>query len=312
VRESTKEWRGDPHELAMNSLYTALLYWLHGEHDNARAGAKAAILADSDSKEGYRSDLALSYWLAGRMSRRLGADADADGYYAQALEARRQAVGHGADGEAEPAVLLDPDHGNVVLVVDVGMGPEKYADGDYGSLARFRPALRPEHHGQVWVDGKPVGHTQVLADVFFQAITRGGRVMDGILKGKAVFKTGTMVAGAVVLHQAAKHRSPEAAAVGGGLLLLSLLTSARADTRHLALLPATVQVLTLNLPPGEHDLRLEFHDAGGRPLGGLTQDWRLAIEPDREHLFYFRSLQRLDRRDIEPAPPDPRAETKQP
>jgi hypothetical protein len=298
--ESSKEYRGDPYEVAMNSIYAGLLFWMDGEFDTCRAGAKAAILADGDSeKEEFRSDFALLYWIAGRMSRRMGLNSDAEDFYKEARQAQQNAVAAGSRGESNNPVLEHPDQGNVVLFVDVGMGPTKYADGPQGSVAKFRPASSREAFASVTVDGQPKGRTHVMADLDFQAMTRGGRYMDGILAGKAVFKTATTVAGAVVLGEALNNHDSKhagtAAIVGGSLLLLGLLTSAEADTRHWAVLPSTVQLMTLDLTPGRHDVRIEFCDAGGFPLPALTQSWHLEVSDRVEEVYYFRSIPGLDR-----------------
>ena len=298
--ESSKEYRGDPYEVAMNSIYAGLLFWMDGEFDTCRAGAKAAMLADSDSeKKEYQSDFTLLYWIAGRMSRRMGLDSDAEDYFKLAREAQQKAVAAGSRGEATNPLLEQPDHGNVVLFVDVGMGPRKFADGPHGSVARFKSAGSREAYAVVTVDGQRLGRTHILADLDFQAMTRGGRYMDGILEGKAIFKTASTVAGAVVLNEALhmdnKKAAGAAAIVGGSLLLLGLLTSAEADTRHWAVLPSTVQLLTLDLPPGRHELRIEFCDAGGFALPALTQNWHVDVSGKVDEVYYFRSIPGLDR-----------------
>jgi hypothetical protein len=297
-REESKEYRGDPYEQSMNGIYTSLLYWMDGEFDNARAGARAAVLADRDpEKEEYQSDLALAHWMAGRMSRRMGLDSDAEDEYERARRAQRAAVHHGSRGAATNPILEAPDAGNLVLFVDIGLGPQKYADGPHGSLARFRPMYRRESHAVAFLDGRELGRTHVMADLYYQAMTRGGRVMEGIRKGKATFKTGSAVAGVVLLNEAAKggRRDGANAIIGGSLLLLSLLTSAEADTRHWALLPDTVQLLAAQVDPGEHELRIEFCDAAGNEIRELTQHWLIDVPATGEGVYYFRSLPGIDR-----------------
>src|SRR5690606_38466151 len=63
--ESSKTWKGDPHEKAMNAFYLGLLDWWAGEPDNARAAFRAGIFADAESEAGdAQVDFALLYWLA--------------------------------------------------------------------------------------------------------------------------------------------------------------------------------------------------------------------------------------------------------
>jgi len=139
----------------------------------------------------------------------------------------------------------------------------------------------------------------VLADLDYQARTLGGTEMEGIRKGKAVFKTGALVAGTTLLHLAARDRNRDRAvtqaAVGGGLLLLGLLTSTEADVRHWPTLPSTVQVLLADVAPGTHTLELRFADGSGTVLPDLQQTWTVEVQPGTESYYLFRSLPGLDR-----------------
>ena len=162
----------------------------------------------------------------------------------------------------------------------------------------MRPRWHPAARARVWLDGRALGETSLLCDVDYQARTLGGTEMEGIRKGKAVFKTATTVAGAVLLHQAMKDRGDSArtqAIVGGGLLLLGLLTSTAADVRHWPTLPASVQALTVDAAPGTHQLRIQFLEASGRALPDLDQTWSVAVPERGESYYLFRSLPGLDR-----------------
>ncbi|MFQ5653254.1 MAG: hypothetical protein ACE5GW_00810, partial [Planctomycetota bacterium] len=172
--ESTKIYLGDPYEAAMNSLYTALVFLARGDEENARAALKQGILADSGSEEEeYQSDIVALYLL-------------------EALLARRAGKEEIARLDLEQVLAIDPENpfaeegrlagANSVILVDSGEGPEKVATGRYGELATFElPHLR-DARAALFLDG--VSMTPALGvDVAFQAITRGGREMDHILKG---------------------------------------------------------------------------------------------------------------------------------
>jgi hypothetical protein len=294
--ESSKTWKGDPYEKTMNAFYVAWVFLLHGEPDNARAACKRGILADAEVEdERYQADNALLFWLAGRMSRLMGSP-DADDYFKEARQAHTFALEHGARGEANVPVLNEPHRGNVVVLAECGMGPEKYGDGGQDELARFRSRSHPAVRARVSLDGRPVGPTALLVDVDYQARTLGGTAMEGIRKGKAVFKSAATVAGIVLLDQAARagRRHREAAQtqaiVGGALLLAGLLTSTAADVRHWPTLPSSVQALALDVPPGPHQLDVEFLDASGRSLPGLRQVRDIVVPPAGECWQLFRSL----------------------
>lgn len=297
--ESSKVWKGDPYEKAMNAFYLGMTYLWRGEPDNARAAFKKGILADAEvADEKYQADNALLFWLAGRMSRLMGLREDAADFFAEADRAHAFAIDHGARGERGNPVLAGRDAGNLVVLVECGMGPEKYATGAQGELARFRPRWHPAARARVWLDERALGETSLLCDVDYQARTLGGTEMEGIRKGKAVFKSAATVAGAVLLHQAMKDRGDSArtqAIVGGGLLLLGLLTSTEADVRHWPTLPASLQALTVDAAPGTHQLRIQFLEASGRVLPDLDQTWSVTVPERGESYYLFRSLPGLDR-----------------
>jgi hypothetical protein len=294
--ESSKTWKGDPYEKSMNAFYVAWTFLQTGEPDNARAACKRGILADAEvADERYQADNALLFWMAGRMSRLMGAP-DAEDYFKEARQAHAFAVQHGARGEPNVPLLAEPSRGALVVLAECGMGPEKYGDGGQEELARFRSRAHPAVRARVSLDGRPVGPTALLVDVDYQARTLGGTAMEGIRKGKAVFKSAATVAGIVLLDQAVRagRRHREAAQtqaiVGGALLLAGLLTSTAADVRHWPSLPSSVQAIAIDASPGLHRLDVEFLDASGRSIPALRQVRDVVVPPTGESWQLFRSL----------------------
>jgi len=263
--EGSKTWKGDPYEKAMNAFYLGLCYLWRGEPDNARASLKRGILADAEiGDEKFQADNPLLFWLAGRMSLLMGKDDDAEDFFKEARTANTFARQHGSRADDAEAVLGRPRDGNLVLLVECGLAPAKV----------------------------------VLADLDYQARTLGGTEMEGIRKGKAVFKKTSLIGGAALLHVASRGRGDSArtsAIVGGGLILFGLLTSTAADIRHWPTLPATVQALTANVTPGPHTLVIEFLDAAGRAVPELHQTWSIDVPNASQTYYLFRSLPGLDR-----------------
>lgn len=291
--ESSKTWTGDPYEKAMAAFYLAYCLLQKGEPDNARAALKRGLLADAEvADEKFQVDNALLAWMAGRMSVLMGSP-DADDFFREAATSHAFALEHGSEGKPNPPPIAQPRAGNLVLLFECGMGPEKYADGHQDSLARFRPRAHPAVAARATVAGRECGKAATLLDLYYQARTLGGTEMEGIRSGKAVFKTGALVAGVVLLDQASRDSGDSQrtqAIVGGGLLLLGLLTSTAADVRHWPTLPATVQVLAVNVPPGDHEVDVEFLDAAGRPLPALRQRRTVRVPGQGEAWQLFRSL----------------------
>lgn len=121
----------------------------------------------------------------------------------------------------------------------------------------------------VILDGAPVfvgderkilGWVNSVADLTFQATTRGGRRMDAILRGKASYKATTLSVSYSLMEAGA-----QAGGSGGAVLQLigsivaGVGSSMRpdADTRCWVSLPAEWDVLPLQLEPGTHPVRLE-------------------------------------------------------
>ena len=297
--EGSKGWKGDPHEKVMNAFYTGIVYWFRGEPDNARAAFKNGILADAESDEGdAQVDSSLLYWLAGRASIAMGVGDQADDFFEEARQARAFATGNGAFGASDNPVLRDPRSGNLVCLVSLGIGPTKFASGPHGSIAVMRANPGGAESAEIFVDGKSLGRTHLLLDVDYQATTRGGKTIEGIRKGKAIFKDASIAAGAILIDRGLNNEGSnpdEQLAVGLGLLALGWLTSARADVRHWATLPRHVHVLTAEVEPGEWPLEIVFYDAYGRELPALAQSWTVDVPESGEGIYHFRSLPGLDR-----------------
>jgi len=277
-QEATKTWKGDPYERCMAALYKGLLYWRAGDLDNASACFKAGLLADGWSADGEaQEDFAALSFLLGWVSALRGKEE-------QARFSFREAAEHCPQNPylADPRPFED----NVLVVADIGRGPRKYAEGVGDNLVRFAPCPHPDRGLDVLVDGIPMGRSAPATDLFLQAITRGKKVIDGIRKGKAVFKGGTYVAGAIVLNEGLRRDKKNLVAIGAGLLVLSALTQAQADTRSWSSLPAAIHVLPLSIPPGPHRLEVRALDERGNPLPGWSRTFDVDV-PDRPGTLYW-------------------------
>jgi hypothetical protein len=278
----------------MNAFYRGILHWQRGEPDNGRAAFRRGILADAESDEGVAQiDFALLYWLAGRASLAMGLPGDAEDLFAEARRAREFAVRHGARGPASAPILTDPARGNLLVVAELGLGPRKAAGGPQGSLAVVVPRRVQVASAEVFVDGASLGLTTLLADLDYQAQTRGGRAMQGIREGKAVFKTAAALAGTVLVLDGLDDGGSGGtgrAVAGLALLLASLLTSAEADTRHWETLPQFVHALAAEVPPGWHEVRIEFHRPDGSRVRSMSQTRTVEIRDGRDTVLLFRSL----------------------
>jgi hypothetical protein len=270
----------------MNSLYTAFSLLAGADEENARAALKAGILADGGSEEEqYQSDIAGLFLLEAWLSLRAGKE----DLTRQDLEQVRLLI--------PDCPLADEEYlrgANTVILVDSGDGPQKVRSRQHGEMATFVLPPVIESSPEIRIGGEPV-LPALGVDVGFQATTRGGRAMEGILKGKAVMKDLAAVAGILVLDNALDTNSSGGAALAGGLLLLSAATRAEADVRHWHLLPSYTHLWIGRVEPGLHDLTLRFQaqcPPGTEPgvLPEYRQAWHhLPFVDTRINAYYFRS-----------------------
>jgi hypothetical protein len=284
-REARKGFLGEPYERVMAYYYRGILYWMDAEIDNARACFRSAQFMDSDAEnQDYANDYVLLEYLDGFATGKLGGDGS------DALARARQVA----------RLAPPPDYdlaANVLVFVEFGKGPRKYASGSYGEQLRFLPGSSRVKSVKV---GSNSGEREArpMDDLTFQATTRGGRVMDHVLANKAVFKkttdavgTGAIIGGAIMAGQQG-HDSP-VDEIGAGLIaagvlskIISSATTPEADTRAWDNLPQYLSFAHLKLPPGDHPLEFAFLDQEGQAIAERTQRVQVRVEPGRDTVIF--------------------------
>ncbi|MBW8910517.1 MAG: hypothetical protein JF564_01145 [Sphingomonas sp.] len=242
--EVNKDFKGEPYERAMAYYYRGLLYLRKGDYDNARASFKAAEYQDTISaEESFQSDFGLLTYLQGWASQCAGDKSQAADAYdaATKIDAKLKAPG-AAD--------------NVLVIAETGNGPVKATDGQYQEKMVFRPGQGfPENGALVTLGSGKTTRAWPLtpaADIYTQASTRGGRAIDGVLNGKAQFRSGlettSMLATTVGTSFAQQMGGNSLYMQGAGALIGMLSKSVRptADVRMWDSLPATIHVGTTN------------------------------------------------------------------
>ena len=276
--ESDKPFIGEPYERVMANFYRGVAYWHDGEPDNARALFRTAELLDSDTEDKtYAGDWVLLDYLDGLASAKLGGDGS---------DALARARGNAKQQNLAPLPDYDPK-ANVLLFVEYGQGPKKYAGGEYGQLLKFFTEKSRVSLAKLTVDGRTVS-LPPYDDINYQATTRGGRLMDHVLGNKAAFKeTANTVGdaaliGAVGTAQYGRGKDAGTAALGlaaVGLIskLASSATTPAADIRTWDNLPQYLSVRALHLSPGNHEATLTFYDASGAVLSSHTQQFVISV-----------------------------------
>ncbi|MBI3880333.1 MAG: hypothetical protein HY301_09760 [Verrucomicrobia bacterium] len=285
-REEQKTFLGEPYERVMAFYYRGILYWMQGEPDNARACYRSAAVIDGDPEKKYGSDYVLLDYLDGYVTAKLGGDGS---------EAHARAEKNSAQ---KPLPPYDKS-ANVVVFGEFGRGPTKFAAGRYGEQLKFLPGNSIIHSVRVTVEGQQLA-LKPLDDLYFQATTRGGRVMDHILGNKAVFKSTTdaagnaaIIAGSALIAGGSGSRGA-ADEVGLGLLLAGLVSKVassaatpEADTRQWYNLPQYLTFTALRMPPGPHTGTVEFLNATGQVVPNLNKQLNFTVYPDRDTVIFF-------------------------
>ena len=288
LSENIRVWRGEPFERAMANFYLGLVYYMRHDYANARAAFENALfkLRDYGEAKGrgdqyreYESNFALAYLALAKSYQRLGRDDLAEKNFQRAVELR-----------PELRDVADPElnaRSNVLLVIDFGYGPHKVSSRD-GTIAGFRPT--PVEEGPppppvVRLDGRRMdvgGLARPPVDLLALAQDQRWQSLDTIRAVKSVLGSGLMAGG--MIYGTRRDARPEVAlgAILGGLLLKA---SSQADVRQWEMLPRTVFLLPLVLPPGTHDISVEFPE-----VPGVRQEWRGLVAPPegQEATYYFR------------------------
>lgn len=201
--ENNKVFKGDAHERAVLYVFLAMSYMDLGEWDDAERCVKNGLLADSANTEEarYNSDFALLQYLGYVICKKAGRDADAQ-EYAREMRSSLGARGVATDGKTAAGALVDEAAPlpNAFLVIWSGTPPSYVRGGEYEEIRHVIAGGNP--YSLVTVDagdGVEIGVSTGLGDVNFQALTRGGREMDTVLKDKAAAKTGMEVSGNILL-----------------------------------------------------------------------------------------------------------------
>lgn len=287
-REEVKPFIGEPYERSMAYYYRGMLYWMSNNPESARADFKMAqfedSLEDKNPKKKFGSDYVSFDYLYGLASFQLG-DAIWEEWY-------RMSLTHTNGQEAFKAPPPYDKSNNVVAFIEFGRGPTKFAGGKHNRELLFTPGETGVERVRL-VCGVLTNEASAYDNLTFQAITRGGRVMDKILKNKSQFKTASGVVG-----DAALLGSIGAAAAGAdsnvqyimigisaASYLASFFTKPDCDTRCWDNLPQCLSVASWPLPPGSHSVTVEFLDKTGNAIRSRVVPFDVKPAPQSTVLF---------------------------
>jgi len=264
-----------------------VLYAL-GDYENAAVGFRRALLADKNSEDDYQDDFGLAHYMLGKCLLKLGQVEDAKVAF---RNAKRCAPGN-------PYVDLESTQkANFTILIDMGRAPVKTPSGIAGSIDVYRQARYAEHSAVVAANGRILGESAPLLDLYQQAAHTGRSAKDAIQTAKGTIKTGAAGVAAFSGDDTVRLVA----------LLVAILLPVKADIRQCELLPGEVHVFHARLDPGEYAVEINFRDRHGRTLAGYAQGWyHIPVEDGKETFLYARSIPNRGARQVIPAPGLPR------
>jgi tetratricopeptide (TPR) repeat protein len=297
--EGRKIFKGEPYERAMAYYYLGLLDMMRGDYENARAAFKSGILQDAFAEEEQnRCDFALLIFLEGWTSQIMGDWRLADAAYEELKRWR-------------PDFQIPPRDANALILTETGRAPRKLADGvGHYELVYRRGKDFSEERGKLKL-GDCLVQAYPMEDVAWQAMTRGGRPVERILKGQVVFKRTSQEVGVVLSHASAgvliaaaaqreEDRREDLQAAGIALGLVSVVPLAiasqvktRADTRYWDNLPDAVHVAATRFSAAPDRVGVTWTDKEGRAAGSGPSAPRVHAIPGGGYLVWGRSRSAL-------------------
>jgi tetratricopeptide (TPR) repeat protein len=290
--EKIKVWKGEPFERAMANYYLGLTYYQQQDYSNARAAFQNALFklrdyggdtAKEDQYTQIESNFALGLLMLAKCYQHLDRPEDAKKTFAQAMANRPN---------LQPLADYDLNaKSNVLLVIDFGYGPVKETSAD-GSIVGLGP--RPEQvgpipHPAIIVDGSDLNVERInraTVDLLALAQDRRWQSIDTIRLVKSGLGSGLIAAGA---FEGLRRDNDPGVALGLIAAGALLKVTSQADVRVWEMLPRATFLLPLSLPPGTHDLTINFPQEMG-----MSQVWHGIVAPSSGEATYYFRMQRYD------------------
>ncbi len=283
--EGSKNFKGEPYERAMAFFYRSLLFLREGDYQNARAAARQGLLQDAFAEDDQsRADFALLMFIDAWASH---LDGNADLREQALSELKRYRPNF-------PGIKPGDD---TLVLVETGTAPRKLPDGVNHSYFVFRRGKGFTENRATLVSGATSLPLFPMEDIFYQASTRGGREIDGVLQGKAQFRNNANSASSLLLNSAVAYQDVAGGntatyVVGGIGAMASFIGSrakAQADTRAWSTLPDSIHVATFSSKDlSIQDAKIVFAQ-GEVPIAGLEKTVTIQKDPEGHFFIFARS-----------------------
>lgn len=274
--ENTKVYRGEDFEKILINVYKSINFALLGKTEEALVEARLVDRRLGELKrdgEGDYKQNAFARYLSGILYESQSEWNDAYIDYRKTHEILPQFAGVGPHLLRMAGKMGMRDHverwerqfglsyqrpprggaSEIVVLYQNGRGPRKVPREDFHSLPRFSPDRNPVREAEVLVNGELRGRPALLHDVEATAIANLDERIGGMLAKR--------IAGRVAKELAAREVERRTDNPALGLLTrVVLIASDQADLRSWSFLPRDLQILRIEVPPGEYDVKV-------RPIG---------------------------------------------
>lgn len=234
--EANKDFKGEPYERSMAYYYRGLIFLQEGKFQDATVSFRNAEYQDTLSEEeSFQGDFAVMNYLKGWSQKCAGDKSSAKESFDLAVKSQKDLV-------------IPADGDNVLFVSELGNGPVKARDAAQAQKLLFQAG--PEYDESdttiTLVDGKQqvAVPMKLASSVKYQATTRGGRAIDGVMNGKANWKEGTDAVGSALAMQGMMGGDPYMQLAGSMFSMFSGAMKTNADIRAWEGLPDLIMVGT--------------------------------------------------------------------
>ena len=289
TKEEVKDFKGDAYERAMVYFYRGLIYLQNNDYENARASMLGGLLQDSWAEDQeYEQDFASHYFVAAWASQCNGNDSQADDYYKQALKYK-------------PKLIRPAKNENLLIVATSGVSPMKRSKGKYNEQLYFDVnsdlSTYKMASPKLMVQRKSVSFAQ-SDNLHWQATTRGGRTIDIINEGKAVFKTNAnktgdafLQSGSGLMNAGRYSNNRDVANVGAAFALIGMISKGlsraskpTADIRYWDDLPSLVYLATATKTQfKKNPIVFEFIDKVNKSVTDVTAEFQQKLNTSLEN-----------------------------
>ena len=171
--------------------------------------------------------------------------------------------------------------GELVVIYQQGKGPQKVPQAREPRLPELRARTSLGQNAEVLVNHESLAKTERIYDLQTNAIKTFNDQYGELLAKRLA---------ALVAKEVAAHQVRQRDEGLGALVWIAMHASDQADTRHWGLLPESIGIRRLRLPPGKHTVQLYSLDANNIATGEKSEAMEVEIEEGKSKFISWRSF----------------------